>query len=332
MSALFPNFGGVWTPVAFGAHLRKDEARRVVVAGTELVLFRDESGTARALLDRCPHRGVALSLGTVRDGRIECPFHGWTFDGQGRACHVPWNPDAKRDRLGARSVPTRELAGHVFVHTAPEDPGVDPFVPDVLVKPGVRVSGFEVVWNVHWTRAMENMLDSPHLPFVHRATIGRRMRSRVQGRMDIDHEETPWGAIQHIRIDGEPQPGRLDFVFPNRMVLHIPVPGRVFVMMVTCVPESGTRTRMVLTTARDFLTWPVLDFVFHRTNARIAREDKAILESCPGEVPPAGEEKSVRTDAPTLHFRKRYFAELRTDPPDGSPLGPRARLPVVHAA
>jgi hypothetical protein len=29
------------------------------------------------------------------------------------------------------------------------------------------------------------------------------------------------------------------------------------------------------------------------------------------EVPPAGEEKSVRTDAPTLAFRKRYYAELR---------------------
>jgi phenylpropionate dioxygenase-like ring-hydroxylating dioxygenase large terminal subunit len=38
--------------------------------------FHDGVG---ALLDRCPHRGVALSLGTITDGCLACPFHGWRF-------------------------------------------------------------------------------------------------------------------------------------------------------------------------------------------------------------------------------------------------------------
>ena len=48
-----------------------------------------------------------------------------------------------------------------------------------------------------------------------------------------------------------------------------------------------------------------------RANQRIAAEDRAIVESShPVKVPPPAEEQSVRTDAPTLLFRKRYFAEL----------------------
>ena len=43
-----------------------------------------------------------------------------------------------------------------------------------------------------------------------------------------------------------------------------------------------------------------------------AREDQAVLEtSDPPMVPPAGQEKSVRTDAPTLAFRKLWFERLK---------------------
>ena len=41
----------------------------------------------RAAPDRCPHRGTRLSLGRVCDGQIECPYHGWRFDGAGRCAH-----------------------------------------------------------------------------------------------------------------------------------------------------------------------------------------------------------------------------------------------------
>ena len=43
--------------------------------GTPLVLFRDGRGRPAALLDRCPHRNVPLSLGRVRDGQLECNYH-----------------------------------------------------------------------------------------------------------------------------------------------------------------------------------------------------------------------------------------------------------------
>jgi hypothetical protein len=42
---------------------KKPIARQIL--GTPLTLFRDSTGAPRALLDRCPHRNVPLSLGRV---------------------------------------------------------------------------------------------------------------------------------------------------------------------------------------------------------------------------------------------------------------------------
>ena len=101
------------------------------------------------------------------------------------------------------------------------------------------------------------MLDWPHLPFVHRATIGRGLARLVDRRMDIAVEDRPWGFRSTIAVDGVVQPGALDFRWPNRMVLHIPVPRRTI------------------------------------------------------EIPEARDEKSVRTDAPTLRFRTSYYRRLK---------------------
>lgn len=310
---MFEGFARVWTPVALSARLQKKAPMGVKVAGEGLVLFRDKEGRARAMLDRCPHRGVALSLGRMREGCLECPFHGWRFGGDGEVCHVPWNPDAKLPMLRGTTVPTRELGGQIWIYTAPvETPPDEPQVHESLERPGVRVSGSDIECNTHWTRAMENMLDWPHLPFVHRKTIGKNLVERAGQRMDIEMDERPWGLHTRIKIDGKDEPGSLDFRWPNQMNLHIPAPGKLLMMMVACVPIDATRTRMMMTMARDFMTSPFLDAIFNRTNRKIAMEDLAIIESSvPAEIPPAGEERSVRTDAPTLFFRKRYLTELK---------------------
>jgi phenylpropionate dioxygenase-like ring-hydroxylating dioxygenase large terminal subunit len=310
---MFHHFNNLWTPVLSSSELGRRRPIGIQLAGDHLVLFRDEQGRPAALLDRCPHRGVALSLGTVESGRIRCPFHGWEFDHSGENCHVPWNPEAHRDRLCSTAFPTRELGGQVWVHTgqvARSEPETD----EVFLSPRVRVSAFTLPVEAHWTRVMENMLDWPHLPFVHQTTIGRPMvKSAMTSRMDIQLDDRPYGFTTRIKIDGADQPGRLDYRFPNAMVLHILSGKQTLVMQVACVPESDTRTRMVLTTARSFLKSRLFDPIFHYQNRKIAFQDKAIVESSwPVAVPRASEERSVRTDAPTLRFRKIYFERLAT--------------------
>lgn len=309
---MFRGFAHVWTIVGLGRDLTRRAPLSLQLAGEPLVLFRDGEGRACALVDRCPHRGVRLSLGRVEGGCIECPFHGWRFAGDGSNRHVPWNPDARRERLGATPVPVRERGGLLWLYTAPglAAPS-EPDVPEVLRQGDLSISGLTMSYRVHWTRVMENSLDWPHLPFVHRGTIGSTLPLRPGSRMDIAWDERPWGAHTAATIDGVPHPVTLDYRFPNSMHLHIPSGRRTFELMLTALPVDDANTRVMMVTIRDFLRARLFDRYFHGSNRRIAAEDRAVVEtSPPGAVPPAGEERSVRTDAPTLRFRKIYHERL----------------------
>ena len=321
---MFLNFANVWTIVGLARELKRDRPLAMRVAGERIVLFRDGSGKACALLDKCPHRGVALSLGRVENGIIECPFHGWRFDGEGRNCRVPWNPDAKRETLGAIALPCREAGGLLWLHTG-FAPAEEPKLSEILLTPGITLCAQSVTWRAHWTRVMENMLDTPHLPFVHRRTIGRDMAKETgDSRMDMKWEERPFGGRITGAIDGVPNQGSLEYRIPNVMELFIDPPGKVFRLMVACIPEDESTTRLWLLTIRNFARSPLLDPAFRWMNRRIAREDQAIVESSlPAEIPPPSEELSVRTDAPTLAFRRIYRQKL---------LGGAASLPKRLAA
>ena len=308
---MFEGFANVWTIVAISSELGSDAVLPLRVAGERIVLFRDAQGRAAALLDRCPHRGVALSLGRISGGIVECPFHGWRFDGTGKNCHVPWNPDAKCEQLGATALPVRETSGLVWLYTGFEPEG-EPLSSDSLSGPGVVLCAQSADWRTHWTRAMENMLDSPHLPFVHRKTIGRFVAPHLPGRMDLEWIETGYGARIEGRIEGKDSPSRLDYRYPNTMELFIDPPGKTFRFLAVCLPTGEGQTRLTIITIRDFARWKLFDPLFRHSNRKIALEDQAILESSlPSEVPPAAQEKSVRTDKPTLAFRKLYFERLK---------------------
>lgn len=63
----------------------------VVLDGVPIVIFRGADGRPRALLDRCPHRGIPLSMGRCERGRVVCAYHGWEFDGEGQCLRIPSN-------------------------------------------------------------------------------------------------------------------------------------------------------------------------------------------------------------------------------------------------
>jgi phenylpropionate dioxygenase-like ring-hydroxylating dioxygenase large terminal subunit len=161
---------------------------------------------------------------------------------------------------------------------------------------------------------MENMLDSPHLPFVHRRTIGRAYRQRMTpgSRMDVSWEDTSFGGRTRASLDGADSGGFLEFFQPNMMALHIPIPGRRLLIYALVAPAEPGHTRLTVVGARDFARAGLLSPLFAWMNARIADEDKAVVESSgPDECPPPGDEPSVRTDRATLQFRRYYYERLR---------------------
>lgn len=308
---MFADFANVWTVVGSAALAPRGGLRQIWVAGERIVLFRDKDGAPAALIDRCPHRGAALSLGSLEDGIVTCPFHGWRFDARGANCGVPWNPDAKCENLGAVALPTRELHGLLWLHTGRET-NEEPRPSRSLDHPGIAITTQSVQWRTHWTRAMENMLDVPHLPFVHAATIGRGMGQVAERRMELRWTPTDSGGLIEDVSEGHVMGASLTWLWPNAMELKIDFKGKLFRILSVAVPERADTTRMIFVTMRDFARSRLLDPFFHYSNRRIAREDKPVVESSlPAEIPPPALEKSVRTDMPTLAFRKLYYDRLK---------------------
>jgi len=69
----------IWYFAGLSSDLKTGQMRRIVIAGLPINLGRDESGTLFAMYDICPHRAAPLSKGCLKDGTVQCPYHGWRF-------------------------------------------------------------------------------------------------------------------------------------------------------------------------------------------------------------------------------------------------------------
>lgn len=154
-------------------------ARRIL--GEELVLFRGENGAAATLTDRCPHRLLPLSCGRVRGERIECGYHGLTFDSSGACVRIPGQeriPAAAR----VRSYPTAERHGLVWVWTG--DPELASpasiFDPPRAATAGWTLSrGPYTNFATHYLNIADNLVDPAHTTFVHQRTLGGSAAAEV---------------------------------------------------------------------------------------------------------------------------------------------------------
>ncbi|KAJ1457783.1 hypothetical protein M885DRAFT_514857 [Pelagophyceae sp. CCMP2097] len=178
-----------WWPVGFAATTRRDEPLHVEILGADVVVWHD-GASFRAATDRCPHRWARLSEGRVDEaGLLECPYHGWAFEGETGACArvpqlaAPEACDAARSRLTV--LPTEELAGMIWCWTSALAGG-DAFpdaaalrrlslADDVFAQPGVRsIADYARLLPMDASMLVENVCDPSHLPFAHHKTISRR--------------------------------------------------------------------------------------------------------------------------------------------------------------
>jgi len=140
-----------WHPVLDSRTLRRAPVP-VRLCGQDLVVFRGQDGTPAALDDRCAHRAMKLSCGTVEGGRLACPYHAWSYDAEGNGS-APSSPNLSfsvpsyevqeagglvwlRARGGTGDLPPLEHDGYRMVCTlrrrfaAPLEPVIDNFADD----------------------------------------------------------------------------------------------------------------------------------------------------------------------------------------------------------
>ncbi|MEM9215507.1 MAG: aromatic ring-hydroxylating dioxygenase subunit alpha [Cyanobacteria bacterium P01_F01_bin.150] len=115
-----PNY---WYPLGWSSELNPGQVKSVTVWEQSIAIYRDSTGTLYALENRCPHRGIELHLGKVKDDHLACAYHGWEFDGATGDCvNIPYfDENRKMPRCAVtKSYPVQEKFGLMWVF--PGDP------------------------------------------------------------------------------------------------------------------------------------------------------------------------------------------------------------------
>ena len=161
-----------WYVAAMAEELGDGLLARTILS-QPLVLFRDGTGRAAALEDRCCHRNAPLHKGRLIDGHLECGYHGLTYDGTGRCIRVPGQvaipPDAK-----VTSFPLVERYGWLWIWMGDADLADDTAIPDFhwLTDPAWAGAGERLYLEGDYQLLLDNLLDLSHLSFLHPTTIG----------------------------------------------------------------------------------------------------------------------------------------------------------------
>jgi vanillate O-demethylase monooxygenase subunit len=140
-----------------------------------VVLFRAPDGAPVALFDRCPHRGLRLSAGSLVGDTIQCTYHGMRFDRHGACVAIPSGGPIV-NRMCVRSFPVVEQWQWLWIWMG------DPALADPALIPAIEPFGFGREGWFHETSGMlpvaanyllpfENLLDASHITFLHHGLI-----------------------------------------------------------------------------------------------------------------------------------------------------------------
>lgn len=260
----------------------------VQLFGTHYVLFHCGDGRFAALQDRCPHRNAPLSAGKVCGGHIQCPYHGWRFDGNGRLAALPALTEQALPDIAVPAIHCTVQDGYVWLC-----PGT-PATPQPLPFPQLGAPGWVSFrmctrFAAPVTQCLENFLDCPHAVYVHeswfRAPTGKPVRATLRYLEDgaqIEYANEPrerswvWRLLQDSRSNMQhtdrfiaPATSRVDYRFSDH---------KHYIITSACTPlnDAETEVHTVISFCYGRIA-PLVRLIFEPLSRLIIRQDVAIM-------------------------------------------------------
>lgn len=331
-----------WYVAAFADEVtRTPLARRLL--GIPVVLLRRTDGGVAALEDRCPHRSMPLSLGTLEGDTLVCGYHGARFGCDGVCSGVPSQavvPPGAR----TRAFPVEQHGPLVWIWMGAGAPPQAPPHPGWIDDAGWAASRQKLHMKASYVRLHENLLDLTHLSFLHARTFGTPDYASAPYETAIDAEAGRFVITRSVVPTRLPpiwaKPTGLDgvdaariasstFVSPAlhevRVSFHAcdrpaaEQPSRAIRTAHIVTPESATSTHYFIHHARNFaLEDGAITAFMHEQLLAAFQEDidglEAIERNLASYPPGTAHEISFHADRPSLAMR-RWLKRRATPPP-----------------
>ncbi|AWR96843.1 Rieske 2Fe-2S domain-containing protein [Acidianus sulfidivorans JP7] len=160
-----------WLPVAFSDEIK--DKYETSLLNHEILIIR-KGDKLYALNNRCPHRLAKLSRGKITDEEIQCPYHGWKFNLDGKLTLVP--SLGKSINVKLRKYYVKEKYGIIWISI--DEPRED--LPEIKEWDSFRrIKCGPYYINANPFRVLENLLDVSHFPYVHESYLGDPKYSEI---------------------------------------------------------------------------------------------------------------------------------------------------------
>uniref|UniRef100_A0A2P2M3G4 Rieske domain-containing protein n=1 Tax=Rhizophora mucronata TaxID=61149 RepID=A0A2P2M3G4_RHIMU len=271
-----------WYPVAFSADLKDETMIPIDCFEEPWVLFRGKDGKPGCVQNTCAHRACPLHLGSVNEGRIQCPYHGWEYSTDGKCEKMP---STRLMNVTIKSLPCFEQEGMIWIW--PGDGAPEATLPSLMPPAGFEVHA-EIVMElpVEHGLLLDNLLDLAHAPFTHTSTFAKGWSvpslvkfltpaSGLQGYWDpypIDMEFRPPCMV--LSTIGISKPGKLEGQNSRQCSTHLH-------QLHVCLPSSRQKTRLLYRMSLDFASMlkhvPFMHYIWRYFAEQVLNEDLRLV-------------------------------------------------------
>jgi phenylpropionate dioxygenase-like ring-hydroxylating dioxygenase large terminal subunit len=304
-----------WHPVAQESDVPIDRPIGVRVLGEPWAIVRLGNEIV-AMQDRCPHRLVPLSAGTVVGSELQCAYHGYRFDRTGKVTAIPAVPDLPIPvRACVTTAPAMVRFGMVWI--CPSGNPLDDLLDDAgFLDPlnDIFVAG-PFTTRVSAGTLADNFLDAAHFPFLHAGTFG----AEDDGIPNLQVERSGWRIRQTDQqmVDGahlaaaEPSTATYTIGAPFAVELRLDrVGGTDYIWSFAC-PVDASTSRWWMVHAYPLAGDQVAIQAACDLQTQVGVEDLWILEQMDDPVVPLDirAEMHTRADLGSIEYR-RMLSEI----------------------
>lgn len=180
-----------------------------------IVFFRKEDGTPAAILDRCSHRFVPLSMGSIiKGGIVQCPYHGLEFDSNGKCVNNP-HPPCKipaAANLPSFTVIEKHSLIWIWMGNKPADPTLIPNYECLDNSPPEHITDPSYLnIKANYELIVNNLLDLSHVVYLHAGILG----SPGIEQSDIKLDSTDNGVTVSRFVKDVETPGMFKMMAPE---------------------------------------------------------------------------------------------------------------------